>query len=106
MSVVDYSSQNPGVGCSQSVSSPTRISMMRKTRSSATKRWKVSVILCIHASRSKVTLTAATTVGNAIRTSWTFGPPERPDAATGNDFVVLDENEISSLYAFVERPDE
>lgn len=54
--------------------------------------------------RARFTLTAATTVGNAIRASWAFGPPDRPDAVTGMDFVILDGDKISRLYAFVERP--
>ncbi len=55
---------------------------------------------------ARFTLTAATSIGNAIRASWTFGPPERPDAVTGMDFVILDGDKISQLYAFVERPDD
>ncbi len=57
-------------------------------------------------SGARFTLTAATSIGNAIRASWTFGPPERPDAVTGMDFVTLDGDKISQLYAFVERPDD
>jgi SnoaL-like domain len=55
---------------------------------------------------ARFTLTAATAVGNAIRASWAFGPPERPDAVTGMDFVILDGDKIRRLYAFVERPGE
>lgn len=55
---------------------------------------------------ARFTLTAATRVGNAIRATWTFGPPERPDAVTGMDLLLIDGDSISQLYAFVERPDE
>lgn len=55
---------------------------------------------------ARFTLTAATTMGNAIRATWTFGPPEHPDAVTGMDFVIFDGDKISLLYAFVERPDQ
>jgi hypothetical protein len=53
---------------------------------------------------ARFTLHAATSLGNAVRASWTFGPPERPDAVTGMDFVILDRDKIGQLYAFVERP--
>ena len=53
---------------------------------------------------ARFTLTAVTSIGNAIRASWTFGPLERPDAVTGIDFVILDGDKTSQLYAFVERP--
>jgi hypothetical protein len=55
---------------------------------------------------ARFALTAATTVGNAIRATWIFGPPERPDAVAGMDFVIFDGPKIGLLYAFVERPDE
>jgi SnoaL-like domain len=55
---------------------------------------------------ARFALTAAATTGNAIRATWTFGPPERPDAVTGMDFVLLDRGKISRLYAFVERRDQ
>jgi len=55
---------------------------------------------------ARFTLIAATSIGNAIRASWTFGPPEHPDAVTGMDFVILDDDKIGQLFAFVERPDE
>ena len=66
----------------------------------------VSVIPGICFPGARFTLTAVTSIGNAIRASWTFGPPERPDAVTGMDFVILDGDKISQLYAFVERPDD
>ena len=44
------------------------------------------------------------TAGNGFRAFWRFGPPERPDAVTGMDFVVWDGQRASALYAFVERP--
>jgi len=53
---------------------------------------------------ARFTLTAVTSIGNAIRASLTFGPPERSDAVTGMDFVIVDGDKISQLYAFVERP--
>lgn len=52
----------------------------------------------------RFTLTAVTSVGTAIRASWTFGPPERPDAATGMDFVIFEGDKVSHVYAFVEPP--
>jgi hypothetical protein len=51
---------------------------------------------------ARFTLTAATSLGNAIRAFWTFGPPEHPDVVTGLDFVIFDGGKISQLYAFVE----
>ncbi len=53
---------------------------------------------------ARFTLTSVSSIGNAIRASWTFGPPEHADAVTGMDFVILDGDKISQLYAFVERP--
>ena len=53
---------------------------------------------------AQFTLSAATAIGSAIRASWNFGPPERPDAMTGMDFVILDGDKISELFAFVEPP--
>jgi hypothetical protein len=53
---------------------------------------------------ARFTLAAATSIGNAIRASWEFGPPERPNAVTGMDFIILDGDKISQLFAFVEPP--
>ncbi len=53
---------------------------------------------------ARFTLTAVTSIGNAIRASWNFGPPERPDAVTGMDFVIFDGEKISQVFAFVEPP--
>lgn len=53
---------------------------------------------------ARFTLTAVTSIGNAIRASWNFGPPERPDAVTGMDFVILVGEKISQVFAFVEPP--
>ena len=53
---------------------------------------------------ARFTLIAAASIGNAIRASWSFGPPEHPDAVTGMDFVILDGDKISQLFAFVEPP--
>jgi hypothetical protein len=53
---------------------------------------------------ARFTLTEVTSIGTAIRASWNFGPPERPDAVTGMDFVVLDGDKVSQLFAFVEPP--
>ena len=39
-------------------------------------------------------------VGNALRTYWRFGP------VSGMDFAVITDDRVSTLYAFVERPDE
>lgn len=44
------------------------------------------------------------TVGNAIRAFWHFGPPGNPQAVSGMDFVILDGEKASSLYAFVDDP--
>jgi hypothetical protein len=54
---------------------------------------------------ARFTLVQATALGNAIRASWTFGPPDHPDVVTGMDFIVLNGEQISALYAFVELPD-
>jgi SnoaL-like domain len=43
--------------------------------------------------------------GNGFRAFWRFGPPEKPDAVTGMDFVVWDGERASVLYAFVNRPE-
>ena len=53
---------------------------------------------------ARFTLTEITSIGAAIRASWNFGPPERPDAVTGMDFVLLVGDKISQLFAFVEPP--
>lgn len=55
---------------------------------------------------ARFTLIDAASIGNAIRATWTFGPDGHPDAVTGMDFVVLDEDKITQLFAFVEQPDE
>ena len=39
-------------------------------------------------------------VGDALRTYWRFGP------VSGMDFAVITDDRVSTLYAFVERPDE
>jgi hypothetical protein len=44
------------------------------------------------------------TVGNAIRAFWHFGPPDNPQAVGGRDFVILDGEKATSLYAFVDVP--
>jgi hypothetical protein len=44
------------------------------------------------------------TVGNAIRAFWHFGPPGNPQAVSGMDFVILDGEKASNLYAFVDDP--
>ena len=41
-------------------------------------------------------------LGDAIRAYWRFGPPAKPAAVSGMDFIILSENKASSLYAFVE----
>ena len=55
----------------------------------ATRSWKgFSDSLQSRFPGARFTLTAVTSIGDAIRASWTFGPPERPDAVTGMDFVI------------------
>ena len=44
------------------------------------------------------------TVGNAIRAFWHFGRPGNPRAVSGMDFVILDGEKASNLYAFVYDP--
>jgi hypothetical protein len=41
-------------------------------------------------------------VANAIRAYWFFGPPERPRAVTGMDFIILDGGKARTLYAFLD----
>ena len=43
-------------------------------------------------------------VGDGIRAFWTFGQPDRPDAAHGMDFVLWDGTLARALYAFVTPP--
>jgi hypothetical protein len=51
------------------------------------------------------TFISATSIGNAIRASWTFGQSEHANAATGTDYVVVDDDMIGQLFAFVDLPD-
>lgn len=46
----------------------------------------------------------STTLGNAIRAYWHFGPPENPQAVSGMDFIIWDGEKVSALYAFVDTP--
>ena len=43
-------------------------------------------------------------VGDAFRAFWRFGPPEKPDAVSGMDFVIWDGERASAVYAFVNAP--
>jgi SnoaL-like domain len=45
---------------------------------------------------------APRTLSNAIRAFWHFGPPDNPQAVSGMDFVILDGEKASSLYAFAD----
>jgi hypothetical protein len=40
-------------------------------------------------------------LGNAIRAYWHMGPPDKPQAGSGMDFVILQGDKVSLLYAFV-----
>ena len=48
---------------------------------------------------------APQTVGNAFLAAWRFGPPHKPGAVTGSDFVIWDGERATELYAFVKRPE-
>jgi hypothetical protein len=41
---------------------------------------------------------------NRIRAFWHFGPPDNPHAVSGMDFVILEGEKVSRLYAFVDDP--
>jgi hypothetical protein len=41
-------------------------------------------------------------LGDAIRAYWHFGPPAKPAAVSGMDFILLSENKANRLYAFVD----
>jgi len=41
-------------------------------------------------------------LGDAIRAYWTFGPPAKPAAVSGMDFIILSEDRARTLYAFVD----
>lgn len=41
-------------------------------------------------------------VADAIRAYWLFGPPDRPRAVSGMDFVILDGAKVRTLYAFLD----
>ncbi len=43
-------------------------------------------------------------LGDAIRAYWHFGPPAKPDAVSGMDFIILSDDKANSLYAFVDAP--
>ena len=43
-------------------------------------------------------------LGDAIRTYWNFGPPAKPDAVSGMDFIILSDDKVRTLYAFVDAP--
>jgi hypothetical protein len=37
-----------------------------------------------------------------IRAYWFFGPPDKPRAVSGMDFVILDGGQARTLYAFLD----
>ncbi|QGQ98766.1 nuclear transport factor 2 family protein [Paenibacillus psychroresistens] len=39
----------------------------------------------------------------AIKLSWFYGPAENPKAITGQDFFLIEDDLISSLYIFIEK---
>ena len=41
-------------------------------------------------------------LGDAVRAYWHFGPPPKPAALSGMDFIILSEGKASGLYAFVD----
>jgi hypothetical protein len=41
-------------------------------------------------------------LGDAIRAYWTFGPPAKPAAVSGMDFIILSQGRPTALYAFVD----
>ena len=41
-------------------------------------------------------------LGDAIRAYWFFGPPDKPRAVSGMDFVILDGGKARTLYAFLD----
>ena len=43
-------------------------------------------------------------LGDAIRTYWNLGPPAKPDAVSGMDFIILSDDKVRTLYAFVDAP--
>ena len=43
-------------------------------------------------------------LGDAIRPYWNFGPPAKPDAVSGMDFIILSDGKVRALYAFVDAP--
>jgi hypothetical protein len=51
------------------------------------------------------TLTAASTVGNAVRASWVFKGADGNDIEHGTYFATLEGGQICSLYGFVEHVD-
>lgn len=43
-------------------------------------------------------------LGDAIRAYWFFGPPDKPQAVSRMDFVILDGGKARALYAFLDTP--
>jgi SnoaL-like domain len=41
-------------------------------------------------------------LGDAIPAYWPFGPPDKPGAVSGMDFVILDGGKARTLYAFLD----
>ena len=67
--------------------------------------WSCSDLLQSRFPGARFTLAGAPrTLSNAIRAFWHFGPPDNPGAVSGMDFVILDGEKASSLYAFVDDP--
>ena len=54
---------------------------------------------------SLVVRVATDAMADAVRTIWTLGPPDRPDLVTGMDFALLENDQITRLYAFVDEPE-
>jgi hypothetical protein len=54
---------------------------------------------------AQFTLTEASTVGNAVRASWTLKAADGRDIEHGTYFATLEGDKVCSLYGFVEHAD-
>jgi hypothetical protein len=54
---------------------------------------------------ARFSLTAASTVGNAVRASWVLKAADGHEIEHGTYFATLEADKICSLYGFVEHPD-
>jgi hypothetical protein len=54
---------------------------------------------------AQFTLTAATSVGNAVRASWVLKAADGHEVEHGTYFATLEADKICSLYGFVEHAD-